>query len=77
MDVSVESMARGAPTRTYARADELRAGANELLALADAEQRRADQLRRTAHLLLEQAYKLDELSGHVPQLRLDSLATAH
>ena len=75
MDIRVESMLCDAPATTLARADQLRAGADELLALADAEQRRADQLRRTAQLLLEQAHELDEISGRAPQLRLGGLAT--
>lgn len=75
MDVRVESMAGDGPPTTWARAEKLRAGADELLALAEAEQRRADQLRRTAQLLLEQAHELDEISGHAPQLRLGVVMT--
>ena len=74
MDIRVATVCE-APATTNARADQLRAGADELLALADAEQRRADQLRRTAQLLLEQARELDEISGRAPQLRLVVTAT--
>ena len=74
MDVRVESVVSEAPTGACARADQLRAGAAELLSLADTEQRRADQLRMTAQLLLEHAHELDEISGRAPQLRLGGVA---
>jgi hypothetical protein len=56
-----------------ARTDDLRAGADELFALADAQQRRADELRRTARLLLEQAHDLEENAGGPSQLSLGIL----
>jgi hypothetical protein len=47
-----------------------------LFALADAQQRRADELRRTARLLLEQAHDLEENAGGPSQLCLGTPASA-
>jgi hypothetical protein len=73
MQLRVEADSNHTATTRCARAEDLRTGADELLALADAQQRRADELRRTARLLLEQADDLETNAGRTSQLRLGIL----
>jgi hypothetical protein len=70
MELRVEAASNHTGATRCARADDLRTGADELLALADAQQRRADELRRTARLLLEQAHDLDANAGRTSQIGL-------